>query len=62
MNIKQRLLDDSEKDFQQFSAALIPNISNVLGVRLPKLRKIAKEIYKSGEWKNFIKQNKEEEK
>ena len=58
MNIKQRLLDDSEKDFQQFSAALIPNISNVLGVRLPKLRKIAKEIYKSGEWKNFIKQNK----
>lgn len=58
MNIKQRLLDDSEKDFQQFSAALIPNISNVLGVRLPKLRKIAKEIYKSGEWENFIKQNK----
>lgn len=58
MNIKQRLLDDSEKDFQQFSAALIPNIRNVLGVRLPKLRKIAKEIYKSGEWENFIKQNK----
>ncbi len=54
MDIKQRLIDESEKDFQKFSASLIPNINNVLGVRLPKLRKIAKEIYKSGEWENFL--------
>ena len=54
MDIKQRLITESEKDFQKFSASLIPNINNVLGVRLPKLRKIAKEIYKSGEWENFL--------
>ena len=54
MDIKQRLINESEKDFQKFSASLIPNINNVLGVRLPKLRKIAKEIYKSGEWENFL--------
>ena len=54
MNIKQRLINESEKDFQKFSASLIPNINNVLGVRLPKLRKIAKEIYKNGDWQEFI--------
>ncbi len=54
MDIKQRLINESEKDFQKFSASLIPNINNVLGVRLPKLRKIAKEIYKSGEWEEFL--------
>ena len=41
MDIKQRLIDESEKDFQKFSASLIPNINNVLGVRLPKQRKKA---------------------
>ena len=54
MDIRQRLINESEKDFQKFSASLIPNINNVLGVRLPKLRKIAKEIYKSGDWQEFI--------
>ncbi len=54
MDIKQRLLKEAEKDYQTFSAKLIPNIDNVLGVRLPKLRKIAKEIYKSGAWEDFV--------
>ena len=54
MDIKQRLISESEKEFQKFSASLIPNINNVLGVRLPKLRKIAKEIYKNGEWETFV--------
>ena len=54
MDIKQRLISQSEKDFQKFSASLIPNINNVLGVRIPTLRKIAKEIYRSGDWENFV--------
>ncbi len=54
--IKQRLLEESEKDYQKFSTKLIPNINNVLGIRIPKLRKIAKEIYKNGEWEEFLKQ------
>lgn len=57
MDIKERLISESEKDFQKFSASLIPNINNVLGVRLPKLRKIAKEIYKNGEWQNCVNRN-----
>lgn len=56
MNIKQILLDKSEEDYRKFSQALIPNINNVLGVRIPVLRKIAKEIYKSENWQEFLKQ------
>ena len=35
-----------EEKYRKFSQSLIPNIDNVLGVRLPVLRKIAKEIYR----------------
>ena len=54
MDIKQRLLEESEKDYQKFSAKLIPNIDNVLGIRIPKLRKIAKEVYKNSDWETFV--------
>lgn len=33
-----------EENYRIFAAKLIPNIDNLLGVRLPKLRKIAKKI------------------
>lgn len=45
MDIKTKILNEAEKDYKKFSASLIPNIDNVLGVRIPALRKIAKEIY-----------------
>ena len=57
MDIKQKLLNEAEKDYQTFSAKLIPNINNVLGVRIPKLRKIEKEVYKNEDWEKFINLN-----
>lgn len=54
MNIRKRLKSEAEKDYKKFSASLIPNIDNVLGVRIPVLRKIAKEIYKYEDWQKFI--------
>lgn len=50
MNIRKRLEKEADKKFQKFTAALIPNIDNVLGVRTPILRKIARELYLSGEF------------
>lgn len=48
------LIENSEQDFRVFSSSLIPDCKQViLGVRLPKLRRKAKEIVK-GDWKNFI--------
>lgn len=44
------LQDDKYKEFQ---SKLCPNVNNMIGVRLPLLRKIAKKISK-GDWKTFI--------
>lgn len=57
MNIKQQILSKAEKDYRKFSQSLIPNIDNVLGVRLPVLRKIAKEFYTKENWQKFLTQN-----
>ncbi len=42
--------------FRDFNAKLIPNIDNeaFIGVKTPQLRQFAKEIYKNGEYKDFI--------
>ncbi len=50
MNLRKRLEKEADKKYREFSASLIPNIDNVLGVRTPILRKISKEVYKSGEY------------
>ena len=40
--IRKELEIIAEENYRIFVAKLIPNIDNLLGVRLPKLRKIAK--------------------
>lgn len=52
-DIRTQLLSLAEPEYQKFSAALIPNITNVLGVRLPVLRKIAKQIA-VGDWRTYL--------
>lgn len=51
--IRERLLTMAEKDYQKFSVALVPGVENMLGIRLPQLRTVAKEIAKS-DWKTAI--------
>lgn len=47
------LLNEKEEDYRKFSAALIPNINNMLGVRIPKLRKFAKNLLKE-DYESFL--------
>lgn len=42
--IRQKLISLSEKKYKDFSAALVPNCGEMLGVRIPLLRKLAAEI------------------
>ncbi|KTD84739.1 DNA alkylation repair protein [Paenibacillus etheri] len=51
--IKEQLMDLADADYQKFSAALLPTIDNVIGVRLPELRKLAKTIAK-GDWRAYL--------
>lgn len=53
--IREQIMELAEADYQKFSAALIPNINNVLGVRIPLLRNLAKLIAK-GDWRTYLEQ------
>ncbi len=53
-NIQEQLLSMAESDYQKFTASLLPGVNNILGVRLPKLRKLAKQIAKE-DWRDYFK-------
>ena len=54
MNIlKEKLIEMSEDKYREFAMKLLPDIDNVLGVRLPFLRKTAKEFAR-GDWRTVL--------
>lgn len=55
-DIKQELRALAEEKYRQFSMRLLPGVNNILGVRLPALRKISKKIIKTN-WREFIRDN-----
>lgn len=44
--IRKQLEQEAEADYREFQAKLLPGVANILGVRLPKLREIAKQAAK----------------
>ena len=52
-DIKARLLELKEDGYKKFSAALVPGCDNMLGIRLPLLKKMAKELAK-GDWRSYL--------
>ncbi|WCR28566.1 DNA alkylation repair protein [Paenibacillus thiaminolyticus] len=53
--IRAQIMALADEKYRQFSASLIPNINNVVGVRLPGLRKLARNIAK-GDWRAYLAQ------
>ena len=51
--IKKELLKNKDEKYQKFASSLLPNTNNVLGVRLPILRKLSAKIAK-GNWQDFL--------
>lgn len=51
--IQKHLQDLAEPDFQRFSSALLPGVNNMLGVRLPDLRKLAKRLARE-DWRTYL--------
>lgn len=47
MDIKQKLFDLEDKKYKEFQEKLCPNVDNIIGVRIPKLRNLAKDIAKN---------------
>ena len=43
----------AEKEYKKFSESLVPGVENMLGIRLPQLRKLAKQLAE-GDWKKYL--------
>lgn len=52
-SIRQQLFDLAEPNYQKFSSRLLPGVDNLLGVRIPTLRKLAKSVTK-GDWRAYL--------
>lgn len=51
--VRERIFELADEGYRQFHSKLVPGTDNVLGVRLPKLRELAKELAK-GDWRGYI--------
>lgn len=56
--IEKRLIEISEESQKKLNTKLCPDTDKeILGVRIPNLRKLAKEIVKEGNWEKFIEES-----
>ncbi len=53
------LFSKQDHKLQKFHSGLCPGIDNIIGVRTPELRKMAKEIVKN-DWQKFLHENQDE--
>lgn len=51
--IRKELMFIAERDYKEFSASLIPGATNILGIRIPILRDMAKKLAKE-DWKGCM--------
>lgn len=51
--LQKELEGMAQKDYKKFSASLLPGVKNLLGIRLPQLRKMAKEMADE-DWKYYL--------
>ena len=56
MTIKDRLIEVKDDNYKEFQAKLVPNIpkDNIIGIRTPVMRKIAKEVFESKDRDLFL--------
>lgn len=52
MTLREQLVELADPGYRNFVCPLMPGVSDVLGVRLPQLRRLAREIAR-GEWRAF---------
>ena len=45
-NLRNKLYKLSDEEYRKFHSSLCPNVNNIIGVRIPKLRELAKTISK----------------
>lgn len=51
--VRDRLGEMSDPEYREFHASLLPGIHNIMGIRVPKLRELAREISKN-DWQEWF--------
>lgn len=51
--IRDKIMELADEEYKKFSSSLLPNVDNIIGVRLPELRKIARKIAKD-DWRDYL--------
>ena len=49
MTLREELLSLADPRYREFTASLVPGIGELLGVRIPQLRRIARRIARPGD-------------
>ena len=52
--IRRKIIELSDEKYKEFHSSLCPNTDNIIGVRVPVLRKFAKELLKEIDWKEYL--------
>ena len=60
IEIKERLEELSDKKYKEFHSSLCPNSNEIIGVRVPDLRNLAKEIVKTSDVEMYLKNAKDD--
>ncbi len=55
MTVREKLYEMADPAYRDFNASLIPGAGEMLGVRIPRLRALAREIAR-GDWRRFVSQ------
>lgn len=53
--IKEQLEALAEPEYRKFSSGLLPGVENILGVRLPKIRQLARKLA-GDDWQEYLKE------
>ena len=59
IDLKSKLDELSDKKYKEFHMNLCPNVNNIIGVRIPKLRELAKEVAKELDKRGYGKQKRQ---
>lgn len=52
--LREHLLSLQDTKYQKFHSALCPGIYNIIGIRIPVLRKLANEILRDGDYPTYL--------
>lgn len=53
MTLREQLLEMADPGYRDFTMPLMPGVTDVIGIRLPLLRKVAREIVR-GDWRAYL--------